>query len=124
MITVNLSRKSWAEQAEPILIRALARNPRSPIALNSMGHLLMATKRPQEAIPVFVTLTGVSPLDSSSWSALGWSLCVNGQVTEAIEPLKRAIRLDRANLVARRNLVEALQRLGRDEEASTIEAGG
>lgn len=97
--------------------QALALEPRSVLAHNSLGTSLARLGRPEEAAREFEAALAIDPNYPPAWRNLArWRGQTQGPVAE-IDCLTRAVTLDPSFWDARRDLVRALTSNGRHAEA-------
>jgi len=74
----------------------------------------------QSQVARFRELLKSNPDDQQSWAGLGRSLMKMGKLTEAIEPLRRAVELDPRDTAAHRDLGRSLLESDSPTEAAEI----
>ena len=114
------------EEAEAELERARALDPRHRQAAQNLGDLFRRKGEPERAIPFFREAVELAPDVALVHAGLGHVLHNAGQHEEAVDALRRSLRIvpgPRDAGSVRLMLAEALQRVGRlDEAAAELEA--
>ena len=104
--------------AEELYRRLAGLFPEEPgLALNH-GLALYSNKRFSAAIKELRRFLNARPGHAPAWLLVGLSFQKLGKPSEAVEPLQRALDLDRGNRVARMELADALLRSNRPGQAS------
>jgi CubicO group peptidase (beta-lactamase class C family) len=78
--------------------------------LNSLGYLLIRTRKISDAIAIFKLNTGAYPQSSNAFDSLGEAYMIGGDKERAILNYQRAVELNPQNS----NAVEKLKRLGKN----------
>jgi tetratricopeptide (TPR) repeat protein len=104
-------------KALPLAEKFLARFPEHPRAHFEYGFLLQRTGRSGEALKYLENATHAAPPWEEPFFFMAEVLITQGQATDAVAPLRRAIALRRDYMAARVTLARVLMSLGRDEEA-------
>jgi len=91
------------------LLKPLARElpGAAPIQLN-LGNALVAAGRAGDAVAPLKRATSLDPTDHLAWYGLGRALQTAGRVAEAIPAYRRCLQLDAGHVLARANLIAAL----------------
>lgn len=112
-----LRRRGLYEDAERLLLDAIADAPRHAGAHNGLGVLYMDTKQAAKAIPHFEEATRHAEGDPEYFNNLGFAMMAEGRHEEALVPLRRALKLDGSRARTRNNLGFALIAVGSQDEA-------
>jgi len=82
------------------------------------GSALTQERRWEEAIASYERALGEFPDDPDALSGLGWALAGAGRFESALQPLRRAMELEKANPAFAERLGEVLERMGHGAEAA------
>ena len=104
---VSLIEQGAADQAEPILRRALAADVMYGPAHNSLGRILYARGQYYQAAWEFEYAIKLMPHRPESRNNLGLVFEARGDLDRAIENFERALQIDRELDEARRGLLRA-----------------
>jgi tetratricopeptide (TPR) repeat protein len=121
---IVLLRSGRPQEAETMLKRAYAAEPRNENALNALGLLAMDNKQnPKEALDFFEKALAVHTADdsfrASLYSNLGGSYGELHEFTQAIDAFRSAVAISPENPEYLVNLANALAAAGRYDEAAT-----
>jgi predicted O-linked N-acetylglucosamine transferase (SPINDLY family) len=106
-----------ADEALPLLHRALATHPQPANVHNHLGLALAATGSPAEAIAAYRVALSLAPEHAGAWNNLALTLASERRVDEALACYDRALRLAPDALATRKNLGVLLAEAGRLAEA-------
>ncbi|MGB1884981.1 MAG: tetratricopeptide repeat protein [Gammaproteobacteria bacterium] len=84
-----------------------------------IGRLMSDINRPVAALTALRRAAAIAPEQSGVLVAMALAFNINGEHSQAVDVLRRAVALDPANLHARFNLAEMLLRMNEIEEALT-----
>ncbi len=114
-------KREYYEEAIEAYRRALARNPLDADALRGMGNALYSLGYYDQALDAF---TRAIDCDSTpaAYAGLGDVFAKLKRYSEAVEAYEKAIELDPTVTLNYGDLMEALQALGRKEEAERVHA--
>jgi len=96
------------EKAERGLASFVAEHPDSVPAATEYAHLLARMGRPGEGLKVLQALAERLPESPQVYAVLGRYYANNSKTNEAVDALRKAVRLDASSLEPRRRLVELL----------------
>jgi len=114
-----MTQRGEVAQAIPILEEVRSVNARNPVVLELLANCLIQEKRYAEAAGALRDLVDFALTDRpGAWARLGAVLLQLGQEKEGIEALERSLELAPGKPIVLRELIEALQRAGRTEEAA------
>jgi Flp pilus assembly protein TadD len=105
------------DQAQAVLEQALARAPRSEMALHDAAMLAAWLRQPDRAVTYFRRLVQVNPQLSDYHAALARAYADRREWAEAGRECRKALELNPAHLEARRLLVICLTQLGEKKQA-------
>jgi TolB-like protein/tRNA A-37 threonylcarbamoyl transferase component Bud32/Tfp pilus assembly protein PilF len=97
--------------------QALALDPKSSDALHFYSHYLESQAKTQEAIAVMKLATDLDPLSLIINNEYGYALYMGRKFLDAHRAWQRGVELDRSFVLSQVELAQALERLGRYEEA-------
>lgn len=100
--------------------RALVINPRSTVAMNNLGNLLLGQNNVAAAADLFQRALSVNPDMVEAHDNLGVTLRLSGRLDEAIACHRRALEIAADYCNARVNLCEALLNQGELEEGDNL----
>ena len=103
--------------AEAHLVRALAVDPRCPLALGGYAQLLAALGRHEDAIGLMRRACELDPFSSYTGVMLGWAHYYARNYEAALSQLKQVMAMDSSLWISHTTTGMALERLGRIEEA-------
>jgi tetratricopeptide (TPR) repeat protein len=103
--------------AERLIRPALAQAPADPRARLIFASSCRRQGRAAEALAILQPLAAAWPKAANTQFELGTTLAALGRDSEAVEPLSRAVSLNRDLSLAWKALGEALFRLGEDQDA-------
>lgn len=104
-------------EAEHLLRRVLALDPRHSVGLHLLGVVAAQTGRDKQAVELIGKAIAVNPRDATAHSSLGNVLQQQGRLDEAIASYRRAIAVQPAFPEALNNLGNALKAQKKLEEA-------
>jgi tetratricopeptide (TPR) repeat protein len=104
-------------EAEPVLRRAVALQPKTAAYRENLAVTLRALKRIPEALEEYEQAISLAPDRPSLLSNFGNALSDAGQLERAAEFLRRAVALAPENALFRTNLVRTLIKMKRADEA-------
>jgi len=110
------------DEAEAAYLRAVAAGPHDPDPLNALGVLYAERGETERAVKIFERALALEPLASRLHGNHGYALMLAGDLEGAAAALQRAVRLDRENRRAWRNLAAAWRRMGEMENAERADA--
>jgi tetratricopeptide (TPR) repeat protein len=105
------------EEAKREFEAELEVNPTSPAAEYMLGDLAMRVMKSDEAIPHFSRATELDVSLAQPYLGLGMALNAAGRFTDAIEALKKYVRLTPADPAGYYQLAIAYSRIGNKQEA-------
>lgn len=105
------------EEAVALFETERARNPASAAALDRLGEAYVRLGRWDQALDVLQRSTWINPYSSSPYILLGRAHLKKSDALNAEGMLRKALEYDPNNQAAHYLLAQALQRLGRDDEA-------
>lgn len=108
------------EEAGKLLNRALTLAPRDAATILSIGRLLIAEDRTEEAIQAFQAATDAQPDLVDAWNALGAAHAAVGQLPQARVAFGRAVELAPQDPDPRANFASMEARAGRHESARAL----
>ena len=103
--------------AEKLLRRFLAMEPGHAEGTNNLACVLRDQKRYAEAIDALRDLIQIDATNPTLWNTLGTVLSDQGQMKDSLTFFDEALRIDPAFAKARYNRANALQPLGRPDQA-------
>jgi len=103
--------------AEANLVRALAVDPRCPLALGAYAQLLATLGRHEDAIGLMRRAYDVDPFSSYTGVMLGWSLYYSRNYEAALSQLKRTVEMGSTLWMGHTTTGMVLERLQRMDEA-------
>jgi tetratricopeptide (TPR) repeat protein len=98
---------------------ALAEKPADAELLDNVGQVLVAMKRPAEAVPFLKQAVGVEPSNMTARFDLAVAHARSGQIKEAVDEYHALVQAGSADVRVHHNLGLALRQLGRHAEAAT-----
>ena len=113
--TIAIAQHRWVD-AESLLTHALAIHPGDAAATDKLGDALIGRGRPDLALP-YVERFAVFSGTSASLTRLGLAFLMTRQLDSALVVLRRAARIDSAQVDARRYLAATLVEQDRGAEA-------
>ena len=121
-IVVGLGVLSWRQvqvwhDSEKLWRHVLAIDPKSSIAHNSLGVVLVGRGELKEAIEHYREALQMDPAYAKAHNNLGSALAMRGELQEGVEHYREALRIDPAYAKAHYNLGVALARQDHLEEA-------
>ncbi|WP_425407464.1 tetratricopeptide repeat protein [Hwanghaeella sp.] len=110
LVSLGQTRLQWGrlDEAEKDFIRASSLAPKLPGAHHSLGILYLERNRPEDAIRAFRAEVSADPGSTSGLLALSDVQALVGNLDEAAENLRRAVKLDPENRVAHLRIAEML----------------
>lgn len=111
-----LSNAGRCEAAIPLFLAAARQEPRNVFAYENLANCLLATKRPQEAIPYLTSLVHEGPARPSHIYNLSASLWATGARDEALRVLRQGVEADPGNVRLTAQLAELEQVLADDPQ--------
>ena len=105
------------------LERAIQVSPGLPEARVNFGHVLNRLGRNQESIEQYRQAIRLRPRHGPSWMGLAQALADNDQTDEAVKAAQSAVAFAPSDNALRAAASRLLQRLGRTDQASALEAG-
>lgn len=102
---------------------AIRRSPSNAGAWHNRALALEGLGRREEALEATTQAIRLDPELAAAWLTRGAFLARDGRIEEAVEPFARALALQPENPDARDNLAQALESVGRGEEAARIRRG-
>jgi len=110
----NIDRFPYREEAEPVLLEAVAARPDDALARFLLGCLLYYRNQRPQAIEQWEAAVAANPSDFSSRRALGLAYAEQGfPIEKAAAQLERAVELQPANVRALNDLGSLYARAGR-----------
>jgi len=103
--------------AEKLLRRFLSMEPGHAEGTNNLACVLRDQKRYQEAIDVLREMIQIDQTNPTLWNTLGTVLSDQGQMKDSLTFFDESLRIDPAFAKARYNRANALQPLGRPQQA-------
>ncbi len=97
--------------------RALALDPQSSDARHFYGHYLEAVGQTDEAISVMKQAIEIDPLSLIINNEYGWALYFARKFPEAAQVWQKVLDMDRGFVLSQLEMAQALERMGRPEEA-------
>jgi tetratricopeptide (TPR) repeat protein len=86
-------REPYLSRAEELLTKAIDKNPHSSPAYYFLGILQKTRDQPEAALLSFAIASELSPSNAPASAQIGSMLAVLGRANEALEHIRRAIRL-------------------------------
>lgn len=111
--------RDWGT-AETYATRALAAEPGNPIYLNSLGNVLIAQGRTDDAIATLLAAVAAAPQEADILFNLGNAYREAGRYAEAAEQYRKTIELRPGHIPAYNNLAVALRAQSDPESALTV----
>jgi len=112
-----LLKRKRVKEAYAVLSAAAAKRPKNAKVLKTLGLTLLALKRAKEAIGIFTRLLVVRPGNADCVALRGDAHLMANHVAQAITDYQTAHTLNNKNWRAKRGLIRALNRRGRDHLA-------
>jgi protein O-GlcNAc transferase len=106
------------QQAESLLRRVIALEPKNASAHNNLANTLKAAGRSQEAVAVYRQAIALSPGYVVAHSNLGNALADCGHLQEAVDAFRLALAIDPNVAMVHYNLGNALDGLGEFDQAA------
>jgi tetratricopeptide (TPR) repeat protein len=111
--------KEW-DRAYPLLKQAVGINPGEPDAWGLLAKAAAQKALPAEAVQYYRRALALSPGNAIFWNELGRLYLSLGELGLALAAFGQSARMNPADTLAAEGRIEALLRLGRDEEASRV----
>jgi DNA-binding winged helix-turn-helix (wHTH) protein/tetratricopeptide (TPR) repeat protein len=105
------------EAAEANLLRTLASDARSPLAVGGYAQLLTSLGRHEEAVFLMQQACSLDPFAGYSAIMFGWALYYAGNYTASLTQLRKAMGLDPSLWIGHTSAGMVLERLGEMEAA-------
>ena len=99
-------------KALPLYEQALARQPKSVLAMQKLAESLSLARQPARAAAMWKQALAADPARAASWYGLGLVLLEQGKVAEAITQFQKAVELDPELPEAQNSLGGAWLRVG------------
>ena len=115
---VALQQQGYLNEAKAVLERCLAQNPQDPMALYSMGTILMKDNNLPVALNFLTNAVSKATTYAPLWFAHGLTLERSGRLKDALNSYENAIMLDPNFLKALINSYIVMQKLQRNQEAA------
>ncbi|TAL04671.1 MAG: glycosyltransferase family 41 protein [Rhodospirillaceae bacterium] len=109
-----------AVDAESHARRAMATEPGNPVYLNTLGNILLAQGRSDEALVALTTAHGLAPAEPDILFNLANAQRRAGRDQDAVESYRGCIALKPGHIAARNNLAVLLKAQGDAEGAATV----
>jgi tetratricopeptide (TPR) repeat protein len=103
--------------AQKELQRAMVLDPKSSDALHFYSHYLESQGQTEEAIAVAKRAVDLDPLSLIVNNEYGWAFYLGRKFPEAAQAWQKTLELDRGFVLAQMELAQALERLGRFDDA-------
>ncbi len=106
------------EEAEPDLLKALAKNPSDPYVLNYLGYTWLEEGKNVEQAKTMIKMAAKQVSDDGYIKdSLGWMYYMDGNIAKAIQVLEDALQMMPANSMINNHLGDAYWKAGRKREA-------
>jgi len=115
---VALQQQGYLNEAKAVLERCLAQNPQDPMALYSMGTILMKDNNLPVALNFLTNAVSKATTYAPLWFAHGLTLERSGRLEDALNSYENAIMLDPNFMKALINSCIVMQKLQRNQEAA------
>lgn len=113
----NVNDEPSRKEARACFERELALNPNDGLSEYQLGELMWLENRAADALRHFKRAIELQPKFADAFIAIGKILIATGEAARAISTLEKAVLIDPANEVAHYRLGQALQKLGKKEDA-------
>jgi tetratricopeptide (TPR) repeat protein len=108
------------EESASLLARALSRNPQSAGVQSARGRVLMALGRFGEAVQHYRRALALAPASADVLTDMAAAQLSTQDASGAISTFRQAIEVDAQHLAARQGLGDALESVGRRDEAAAV----
>jgi len=111
--------REWGK-AEAAYKRAIELDPKVALYHYNLGNLYTKWRHPQQALAALNEAKGLAPRNMAVRQNLGYTMCQFDLLSEAVNEFREMLEMDPHWNMARPCLIEALNRMGRQEEANQV----